>query len=160
MGCAGSNGFKEVSGLEGEYSLETENYYVFTRKSGPELMVTMKGAGSVFEVLDTDNDKKLDLLRYSVFDKDGNYLYTVEDYAMDGSYDIRNNFNHRDQLNSEDLKMEVNYFGCWYRVIKGERGAIIKVGDQEIPISLVNGKPTYNNSFKPQGGVSPCSDPA
>ena len=160
IGCSTNNGgFKAVPDFEGEYYIEKTNYYYSTRKDGPDFMLTTKSNRPIFEALDTNDDKILDLIRYDVFDIAGNYKYTISDYDMDGRYDERTNTGDPN-FDIKHAYIEINYFGCWYKLVKGEKGAVIKVGDYTIPVSLIKGKYIYNKLFKPQGGIPPCSDAA
>ena len=159
-GCSSGGGFKEVAGLEGEYAFEKENYILFTRKNGPDFMLSKKGERTIIEALDTDKDGVLDVLRYDVFDKKNRYIYTVEDQDLNGSLDIRHNIG-TPNLKQKGSKLEINYRGCWYKVVKNKSNKpVIVVGKNEIPIVGNNGKYTYNKSFKPQGKIPPCSDAA
>lgn len=156
-GCSSSGGFNEVTGFEGEYAFESKNHILYTRKTGPDFMLTRHDRGAIIQALDTNKDGELDAIRYEVFDKNNEYKYTVEDQDLNGSLDIRHNFG-TPNLKQKDSKLEINYHGCWYKVVKGKSNKpVIVVGKNEIPIIGNNGKYTYNKSFKLQGKIPPCS---
>ena len=159
-GCASNGGFKPVPGFDDEYIFLKKNHSIHTRKTEPDFMVSDDNNGPIVTALDTDKDGILDFISYAVFDKNGKYLYTVEDNDMDGSLDLRNNFGGPVDDTKKELKLEINYLGCWYKVVKSKNGPVIQVGSNKIPISSENGKYTYNKSFKPQGKIPPCSDAA
>lgn len=84
-------------------------------------------------VLDSNNDGKVDLLRYSVFDEEGLELFVVEDHEMDGTLDQRW---HR----VEPSYFEIQHNEKWYRVHGKAQDMHIKTKSGMVEVQLNNGK--------------------
>ncbi|MCU7829732.1 MAG: hypothetical protein KZQ85_11760 [Candidatus Thiodiazotropha sp. (ex Myrtea sp. 'scaly one' KF741663)] len=85
------------------------------------------------EVIDTNQDQVVDLLRYSIFDSTGADLLEVEDHGIDG---ILNQRWHKSPVN----RFEVWYESSWYWVQgKGEK-IHIKTPGGEVPIRIEQGR--------------------
>lgn len=146
------NGYVKVPGAEGYYSHEQKNYNVFSSNNQSGLLLTNKNGESIVEVLDENNDGKVDLIRYSTLDEKGNIFTRVEDYDMNGKLDVKFTYSKNQSI----TKTEINYFGCW-RVINNKNGNhYIQKGKNIVPLTYIKGKFTYNKSLK-KDAQTPCA---
>lgn len=82
-------------------------------------------------MLDSNGDGVFDLLTYSVLSKDGEILYEVEDYGMDGQADLK-----IDHINSI---AKVFYEGTWHEAKFAGPNTVVVIDGGSVPLhELVN----------------------
>ena len=126
-----ADGFKK--GDDSYYEFEQGKYKLFASKSDSGFLYTNQNMESVVEVLDTDKDGVVDLLRYTVYAKDGTDFITSEDYGMDGDINMR--WHH-----AKDDYMEVWYLEKWNRILGMKEELHIVNGEWRIPVVNTNGR--------------------
>ena len=84
------------------------------------------------QALDKDEDGTADLIRYSVFDTNGQEIIEVEDSTLNG--EINQRWHKKDPS-----YIEILYLGEWYKVHKSESGPYIEVHGNNIPVSNEHG---------------------
>ncbi|OIQ44580.1 MAG: hypothetical protein BM565_13840 [Gammaproteobacteria bacterium MedPE] len=82
---------------------------------------------SYVSVSDSDGDGVLDFITYSILDKDGKLLSSVEDFGMDGQIDFKIDFVKKTAW--------VFWENEWRESVREEGGAFIQFGDKKIAIS-------------------------
>lgn len=78
-------------------------------------------------VSDNDGDGVLDFITYSILDKDGKLLSSVEDFGMDGQIDFKIDFIKKTAW--------VFWENEWRESVREEGGAFIQFGDKKIAIN-------------------------
>lgn len=82
---------------------------------------------SYVSVSDSDGDGVLDFITYSILDKDGKLLSSVEDFGMDGQIDFKIDFIKKTAW--------VFWENEWRESVREEGGAFIQFGDKKIAIN-------------------------
>ena len=82
---------------------------------------------SYVSVSDSDGDGVLDFITYSILDKDGKLLSSVEDFGMDGQIDFKIDFVKKTAW--------VFWENEWRESVREEGGVFIQFGDKKIAIS-------------------------
>ena len=82
---------------------------------------------SYVSVSDSDGDGVLDFITYSILDKDGKLLSSVEDFGMDGQIDFKIDFVKKTAW--------VFWENKWRESVREEGGVFIQFGDKKIAIS-------------------------
>ena len=107
----------------------------------PGLLYQKIDGTSHVEVLDSNGDGKVDLLRYSVFDEGGKELLQVEDHEIDGTLDQR-------WHKVEPSYFEIQHNRKWFRVYGKAQDMYIQTKSGMIEVRLNNGKLSTSNHNK------------
>jgi hypothetical protein len=85
------------------------------------------------EAVDTDGDRKADLLRYSVFDSTGKELLEVEDHGMDGTLNQR-------WHKAPTERFEIWHESNWYRVQRKGKEHYITTPNGVVSVRMERGR--------------------
>lgn len=125
------DGFEKID--DKYYAFKQDKYTLVTSKTYPGFMFTNHKMKSLVEVLDTDEDGVVDLLRYTAYAENGVDFIASEDYDMDGEINMR--WHH-----SEDGYMELWYLEKWHRILGRGKELHIVNGQWRIPVISKNGR--------------------
>lgn len=89
--------------------------------------------GIVLALGDSDGDGDLDLLRYIVYDENGDQLIEVEDYDVNGKTDVRWHW-------QEPSFMELWYSNGWRQLHKRGDEFYLEFDGQVVPVKYENGR--------------------